>query len=422
MAIKGADLQVEHRECNVRPGEYVLPVHSAVSTRESQPGADIAVPDCGERDILFMAPTFGVLSEIWLKRTFNILRPYIRSTACFSTKRPTEPRCSLQIRPGSRFRRLVRAAVGGEVELQLLALLLKTQGIKRILINYATMAVATLRAWENTNTKVFVYCHGWDIHLHARSEAWPHKLVHNREYAEKLRGLSSRVTFIANSEFTKGVLVEAGIPEQVIRVNYFGVPTPALDHRTEKASQRELRLLFLGRLMDCKGPDLVIKSFEKAVTRGLHGRLIIAGDGPVLNACELLKADSKFSRLIEIRGPVDETQAHRLYSEADLFVCLHRKGPITQREEAFGVTIIEAMSYGLPVITGRSGGVPESVRHGETGFLVEPGDVDAHSNYILRLATDAGERRRIGLAAARHVQKNFSPRQEQDGLFRILRS
>ena len=82
--------------------------------------------------------------------------------------------------------------------------------------------------------------------------------------------------------------------------------------------------------------------------------------------------------------------------------------------------MIEAMSYGLPIITGRSGGVSESVVHGKTGFLVDPGDIETYVGHLLRLSRDPLERAAIGVNAVKHVRENFSLLKEEQSLKYIL--
>ncbi|MCH8923254.1 MAG: glycosyltransferase, partial [Planctomycetes bacterium] len=73
-----------------------------------------------------------------------------------------------------------------------------------------------------------------------------------------------------------------------------------------------------------------------------------------------------------------QVTGERLRAEADIFTAHNCTGPITRQEEAFGVSIVEAMAAGLPVVSGRSGSLPEIVEDRVDGILVEPGDREAH--------------------------------------------
>lgn len=372
------------------------------------------------RDTLFMAPTFNAVSETWLIRMLEVLEPQVALIVGDDVSgqwRGIDTFCLCRKDIPSR---AIRKLAGMYPTLQLLKMAIQRRKIRKILINYATMAVATQQAWEDLPVDVFVHCHGWDIHFDAKSEQWPHRNIHPAGYLEAVCKLAERVIFIANSQHTKNILIQHGIPESRVQLKLFGVEDRGVAPQPVKPANRPVKLLFLGRLVDFKGPDLVIKAFELACQRGLVAELTIAGAGYLLNTCELLKNDSTFRDRIKILGPVDRDSAVKLYQEADIFVCHNRRGPISNREEAFGVTMIEAMSYGLPVITGRSGGVAESVVHGQTGLLVEPGNIETYVEYLLQLGNDPVKRTTMGMNGIRHVRENFSILKEKQSLIRIL--
>ena len=95
-------------------------------------------------------------------------------------------------------------------------------------------------------------------------------------------------------------------------------------------------------------------------------------------------------------GDVSEAELRRCYREASLFVLTPQ--PEGLHFEGFGLVYLEAGAYGLPVVGTRSGGIPDAVKDGETGFLAEPGDIDGIAEAILRLLTDGDLARRMGRA------------------------
>ena len=78
--------------------------------------------------------------------------------------------------------------------------------------------------------------------------------------------------------------------------------------------------------------------------------------------------------------------------------------------ESLGVSLMEGGAMGLPVVSCRIGGIPEVVKDGETGFLVDSGDTEAMAERITRLAGDVSLRRRMGEAAMTHVRTVFDSR------------
>ena len=96
----------------------------------------------------------------------------------------------------------------------------------------------------------------------------------------------------------------------------------------------------------------MVHAFDLACRRGLRGRLLIVGDGILRTTCELAKARSSFRDRIDLLGSLDASGVQRLLATADIFTAHNCTGPITRQEEAFGVSIVEAMGAGVPVVSG----------------------------------------------------------------------
>jgi colanic acid/amylovoran biosynthesis glycosyltransferase len=148
----------------------------------------------------------------------------------------------------------------------------------------------------------------------------------------------------------------------------------------EEANPPEV--LYAGRLSPEKG---VLELVEAAA--GMN--LVVAGDGPLRN------------RVPAALGFVPPAELDRLYARAAVVACpSHREG--------FGVACLEAMAHGRPVVASGVGGLLDLVVNGETGILVEPGNVQALRAALERLLADPGLRRRMGDAGRRRAAKHFS--------------
>ena len=189
---------------------------------------------------------------------------------------------------------------------------------------------------------------------------------------------------------------------------------------TKILRKKWLKFLFIGRLIDVKGPDLTIAAFERACEMGLNGELILAGDGNLRSVCEKLAKESAYSGRIKILGSVSALDGERLRNEADVFTAHSRKGPDSLQEEAFGVAFVEAMAAGLPVVTGASGSLPEIVRNRIDGILFNPGDIEAHARSLFEIAGNSSMRISMGSSAALRAKENYSIEQENRGLIKIL--
>lgn len=285
-----------------------------------------------------------------------------------------------------------------------------------IVVNYLTLAYKLRSVLGEFKGKVFIQVHGYDV-------CWDYispdtlENIHPKDYLGFAKGISNTAVYIANSQYTAANLISVGIPKNKIEVRYFGV---SAGKKPLIASSDSFRILYLGRLVDCKAPDLVIKAFDMACHQGLKGELIIAGDGYMRLSCMLEKNRSKFSDKISLIGPVTAAQGEELRALCDVFTLHNCKGPVTHQVEAFGVAIIEAMAAGMPVITGKSGGVVESVVHEETGYLFEPGNIEEQAKYFLRLYRDRTLLQKFGNLAYDRAVQHFSILQEREKMLRIL--
>ena len=106
-------------------------------------------------------------------------------------------------------------------------------------------------------------------------------------------------------------------------------------------------------------------------------------------------------------GDVSERDLPALYGQAAVYVGASRRAERIG-VEGFGISLVEASACGLPVVAGNSGGVPDAVREGETGFLVPAEDPAAFADAICRLLADAELAKRMGAAGRRAVETYYN--------------
>ena len=287
-----------------------------------------------------------------------------------------------------------------------------------IFVNFLTLAYELKDFLLETKCPLVIHTHGYDITWDFLSPETD-QAVYGDDYFQFVREIGRKAIIIANSQASRSKLIDIGVPEESVRIKYFGVELQ--DHPPqESATKKSTVILYLGRLVPFKGPDLTIKAFERACEKGLDGTLIIAGGGPMEYACRLLRARSKYRDRIELVGVVSRQKGEELRRSADIFTAHNCKCQLTNQEEAFGVSIIEAMGSGLPVVTGRSGGVVDSIVHGETGFLFEPGDIEAHANFFLELSQDPSVRYQMGREAMKRAAEKFNLEQEKTAMIDVF--
>ncbi len=237
-----------------------------------------------------------------------------------------------------------------------------------------------------------VITHGMDVALAARS---PWKSF----FANLI--LARAKTVIANSEFTKGMLVKMGVAPERIRVVYPGVAAPAA--RNIRRNPRQL--LTVARLVERKGIDRTIEAMRLLRERYPDLRYVIAGEGPYHGELERLVRSRGLGDLIELRSAVSDEEREELYATSSVFVMPSRQ--IGGDVEGFGTVFLEANAYGLPVIGGDCGGIPEAVIEGETGLLVNPESPEDIAAAISKLIDDPDLAQRLGTAGKARVEREF---------------
>ncbi|HEX6535437.1 MAG TPA: glycosyltransferase family 4 protein [Gemmatimonadaceae bacterium] len=194
------------------------------------------------------------------------------------------------------------------------------------------------------------------------------------------------VPFEAISESTASDLVARGIPRDLVRVIYPGIDSATY---TPEPSARAAEPLFvyLGRLKRYKRVDLIIRAFARLRVPG--ARLAIAGTGDHRPALERLAHSLDLADRVRFLGFIDDRTKLALLREAWALA-------FTSPKEGWGITNFEAAACATPVIASDSPGLRESVRDGETGFLVPHGDVAALATAMERIARDPGLVARLG--------------------------
>jgi phosphatidylinositol alpha-1,6-mannosyltransferase len=167
----------------------------------------------------------------------------------------------------------------------------------------------------------------------------------------------------------------------------------------------ERTILCFGRLVPRKGVHRLIDALPAIAEQVPDVALVIAGTGPEERRLRKRAA----GRRVIFAGRVPDEDAPALYALADVFGL-----PVADRWfgleiEGLGVVLLEAAACGTPCVTGRSGGTPEAVLDGETGFVIDAKDPRALTTAVVKLLNDPTLAAAMGTAGRAHVDKGFSP-------------
>jgi glycosyltransferase involved in cell wall biosynthesis len=168
-------------------------------------------------------------------------------------------------------------------------------------------------------------------------------------------------------------------------------------------ASRASRILFVGRLVPRKGVTYLLGALAELPQTA---SLTIIGDGPERAALEAQAIALALGDRVTFRGWVSNDALRESYLDTSIFVL---PAVVDERgdTEGLGVVLLEAMSFGIPVVASAVGGITDVVVHEETGLLVPPNDARALAAAITRLATDTALAERLGRAGEARVRDQF---------------
>ncbi len=165
-------------------------------------------------------------------------------------------------------------------------------------------------------------------------------------------------------------------------------------------------LLTVARLEWHKGIDTVMKALPAIRAAHPNARYAVAGVGDRLPQLEQLQHQLGLGDAVRFLGAVSDGELPALYNAADLYVGASRRHDLLA--EGFGISLVEASACGLAVVGGRSGGVPDAVRDGETGILVDPDDPAAVAAGVNALLANPERRKQLGAAGRKAVETYYN--------------
>jgi glycosyltransferase involved in cell wall biosynthesis len=273
---------------------------------------------------------------------------------------------------------------------------------------FGPMGILMAPIARSLNIPLLITFHGYDVNELMRQ----HKIrqLYQAFFSTQAKGicvsenLRSKLTKVINQSDRLHVLYNG------VNVERFAYSDPA-----ERYDGRTVRLLFVGRLVAMKSPMKLVQSFERArallASSPIDLKLTIAGEGEEREAiCEYIQKQALWPH-VDMIGSVHHTRVTELMGSHHIYV-QHNIRAADNNEEGFGVIFIEAHASGLPIIATASGGIPEVVVSGQTGYLVEPGDIGAMAECIANLAQSPSRWTAMGTAGRRRIEKLFNqPRQ-----------
>jgi glycosyltransferase involved in cell wall biosynthesis len=208
--------------------------------------------------------------------------------------------------------------------------------------------------------------------------------------------LYRRQRFVVISESTRDDLVRRGVARERIEVHHPGIRVPSLE--PPALASRDRRIVYVGRLEPYKNIDVLLRALARLVDRFPDAHLDIIGQGTDRARLGRLSRELGVADRTRFAGYVSDAERDRLLAGARVCVCPSAK-------EGWGLTVIESNALGTPNVTTDAPGLRDSVRDGETGFLVPQGDVEAFARRIGDLLGDDALATKMSTAAARWARR-----------------
>ena len=173
------------------------------------------------------------------------------------------------------------------------------------------------------------------------------------------------------------------------------------------AEDRPLRILAVGRLIEVKGFDYLLRACAEFKTKGGEFSCTIVGDGPQMGSLTALSEELGIANQVSFEGAKRQEELGQYFASADVF-CLPCVIGSDGSMDGIPVVLMEAMAWQLPVITSRVAGIPELVDHLQTGILVEPKDFKAICAGFEYLRDERNDITKLGEAGRSKVSEEFN--------------
>jgi glycosyltransferase involved in cell wall biosynthesis len=221
------------------------------------------------------------------------------------------------------------------------------------------------------------------------------------------RALKKCDLVFAVSQELRGSLFKHGVSSAKIELLVNGIDTEAFKRNSSEMSFREKRQIppsrtvigFVGRLSKEKNIPLLLRVFKQLLDEGFNVETVLAGEGPEKEKLLSLVRQLEIHPRVHFLGFREDTR--EIYMNLDIFAQ-------SSENEGMSNSILEAMAMELPVVATAVGGIPELIKHGQEGFLCQPGNEIGFCESLKLLASDPEKRKEMGRKGREKVLRHFS--------------
>jgi glycosyltransferase involved in cell wall biosynthesis len=278
---------------------------------------------------------------------------------------------------------------------------LRARAPRLVYAHFAPDGYAAMQLAEQLGVPLVTALHGYDV---TTSDEVMSATRLGREYLQGRTALQKKgALFLTCSAFVRKRGLALGYPMDRTIVHSIGVDVDRFQPPCVR--ERQKIVLFVGRLVEKKGCASLIDAMAEVQRHIPAVQLVVIGDGPLRPQYEAAAAARGLR--CSFLGTQPAPVVRDWMARASVF-CVPSVVAASGDAEGFGIVFIEAQAMGLPVVSTLSGGIPEAVRHGETGLLVAERDSCALAKAILQLTQDEKLWQRYSLAGRKNVLAHFN--------------
>ena len=286
---------------------------------------------------------------------------------------------------------------------------LKKEKIDAVFAEYGMVGAMVTEACKLANVPLTTHFHGAD--------------VYHRETVKSYRKLYNKLfeygsAFISVSADMVIDLINLGAPAGKITNASCGVDTFKFPQLNIAGTKRNF--LAVGRFVEKKSPQSVVRAFKLVADKFPDAKLWMVGQGPLFEETQSLVKELGLEEQISLTGVLKTDQIKALIQQSRCFV-QHSVTAANGDKEGTPVTILEAGSSGLAIVSTQHTGIKEAVINGETGFLIAEHDIEGMATCMMRIAEDIELAASLGAKEATHIRNNYDIRDRIKTLTSIIK-
>lgn len=344
--------------------------------------------------IAIISPNLDVYSETFIQAHIELLEgdKYLLYGAYKPVKYREIPIVKI-LSPIKRF--ILKYFYGADLLDESIKLFLRRERINIILAEYGPTGCAMLKIAKDLNIPLIVHFHGFDASSNKIIEEYKKSYLELFSYASSI---------IAVSKQMQESLIRIGADPVKIVYAPYGPASMFADNLPDY--EKSDSALFIGRFVNKKAPYLLIEVMKIVRARGYDFKLIMAGDGTLLETCKTLVKINGLQKNFDFTGAVSHREVNQLMQRSFCYI-QHSITTEDGEKEGTPVTILEASQAGLPVISTRHAGIPDVIVDGVTGFLVDELDINTMADHLISLYSNRKLAEEMGLKGRKRIKEEF---------------